>query len=152
MRKGFTDIGAGLFMLLVATAFLLQSGDLSGVSWLFPRALMTVMFLGGVYLIGLGAVRVRAGGHDEHEEPIASHRILIISISSIVYGLLIPWLGFYVSSALFLFGMAMTLGGKEGGKGKATLYSLVFAILLCVLVWGGFNVLLAVPTPKGQFF
>jgi len=155
MRKGTTDLGAGGFMLVFALLFLSRSGGLTGVSWLFPRALIIVMGLGGLYLLITGIFRLRKAEKEEEEEPVAGHRVLFISVLSIVYLLCIPWLGFYASSFLFLFASAMALGGdaQKTVKGhKRAVVSVAFSVLLCVLVWGGFNILLSVPTPAGLLF
>ncbi|WP_243838227.1 hypothetical protein [Nitratidesulfovibrio liaohensis] len=62
MRSSVADIASGLAVLVMAGVFHAQSGDLEGVSLLFPRMLIIFMALGGIYLCGLGLLKGRKGG------------------------------------------------------------------------------------------
>lgn len=153
MHKGITDVSAGVFIAVTALLFLSQSTDLEGVSAILPHMLIIFMLIGSVYLIALGIVRLfKNSDATEEAEPVALNRIWIIGIGSIVYILLIPILGFYVTSGCFLFIMATILLNGSKNKKKAAALNLIFAVVLCVVVWGGFNVLLSVPTPAGILF
>ena len=152
MRSGKSDILAALFIFVVALAFHLQSGELKGISLYFPRILLVFLTWGGVILMGLGIYKVVKKIRFEAGEPVAIPRVIIISIGSIAYVAIIPLLGFFPASAVFLFIMAMILRDTSVDTRKIALLAAVFATVLCLAVWIGFTVLLNVPTPPSIFF
>ncbi|MEG6504591.1 tripartite tricarboxylate transporter TctB family protein [Nitratidesulfovibrio sp. 1201_IL3209] len=153
MRSSVADIASGLAVLVMAGVFHAQSGDLEGVSLLFPRMLVIFMALGGIYLCGLGMLKGRKGGDaPQDDEPVAVGRVGIISAGAIAYVAIIPLLGFYLASALYLFGMSMVLGDASRGTRRKALASAAFTVVLCLSVWIGFAMLLGVPTPEGMLF
>lgn len=153
MHKGVSDIAAGGFIGGVALLFLPETIALEGVSAVLPQLLVFGMLLGSAYLIILGVVRkMKSGRAEEEGEPTSMSRICIIGAGSIAYVLAAPVLGFYVSSFTFLFIMATILLKHDGSKAKAAVLNFIFAVLMCLVVWGGFDVLLSVPTPPGILF
>jgi hypothetical protein len=80
------------------------------------------------------------------EEPVAFRRVGIIVFASAAYRVLVPVLGFYTASALFLFGSAMVLNDT---KVSALLSACLLTAIMCLAVWLGFSVLLGVPVPGG---
>lgn len=155
MRRYASDIAAGVFVAAVGLLFLTQTGELEGDTALLPLLLIYGLLLGGAYLICKGIVlrlqRAKEAAKED-EEPVSFSRIGIICAGSLGYALAAPVIGFYVSSAVFLFVMATLLLKHSGGWLKATVLNLCFAAFMCAVVWGGFNVLLSVPTPEGLFF
>jgi len=153
MRSSVADIAAGLAVLSVAGVFQAQTGDLEGVSLLFPRILIIFMSLGGVLLCCQGILkRRREEDVPRDAEPVAVKRVVIISAGAIAYVLCIPVIGFYPASVLYLFGMAMVLGNTNKSTRRHALASALFTVVLCVSVWVGFALLLGVPTPEGMLF
>lgn len=152
MRSRTTDIAAGLAVIAVAGMFQAQTGDLEGVSGLFPRMLIIFMTVGGAYLVVKGLLQGRKTAPDADAEPVNARRVTIISIGSIGYVLVIPLLGFYPASVLFLFSLAMILGDSHRDTARKALASAVFTAILCVAVWLGFALLLHVPTPQSVLF
>lgn len=153
MRSRTTDIAAGLAVLAIAGMFQAQSGELDGVSLLFPRMLIIFMTVGGIYLIlNSFAKGRRSSAANEDSEPVKLKRVGLISVGSIVYVLVIPLLGFYPATILFLFGMAMILGDSDGATAKKALASAFFTAVLCLAVWMGFALMLNVPTPQSILF
>lgn len=157
MRSRTSDIAAGLATLAVAGMFQAQCGDLEGVSLLFPRMLIIFMTLGGVYIFASGLLTRPADTKDlscetKAEDPVAVKRVAIIALGAIVYVGIIPLLGFYPASVLFLFCMAMILSDSSVMTAKKALTSAVFTAVLCVAVWFGFAFLLGVPTPQSVLF
>lgn len=143
---------AGLAVLLVAGLFQTQSGDLEGVSLLFPKMLIIFIACGGLFLVAKAMLAGRAAAAKADAEPVNARRVVLISIGSAVYVLLIPLLGFYPASGLFLFAMGMILGDACAGSRKKMLAAAVFTVILCVAVWLGFALLLRVPTPQSVLF
>jgi len=155
MRKAVSDIAAGVFTSAVGLLFHTQMSELEGDTALLPKLLIYGLLLGGVYLIGKGIVlkmRNIKEAAKEDDEPVSFSRIGIICAGSIGYVLAAPVIGFYVSSAVFLFVMATLLLKHNGSIIKAAILNICFAAFMCAVVWGGFNVLLSVPTPQGLFF
>jgi hypothetical protein len=150
MRSRTTDIAAGFAVLGVAGLFHSQSTDLTGVSLLFPRMLIIFMTLGGIFLVISGALKSKTAKTDD--EPVNVQRVVIISIGSILYVLLIPLLGFYPASILFLFGSAMILGDANPNTTRKAAISAAFAAVICLAVWLGFALMLSVPTPQSVLF
>jgi hypothetical protein len=148
-----TDIAAGLAVLAIAGMFQSQSGELEGVSLLFPRMLIIFMTVGGIYLVAKGLIKGRkSSAATEDTEPVKFKRVGIISAGSVVYVLVVPLLGFYPATVLFLFGMAMVLGDSNVTTAKKAMASAFFTVVLCVAVWLGFAFLLGVPTPQSVLF
>ena len=152
MRNGITDMGSGVFSILIATLFYTQTGDLSGVSLLYPQLLLGFIFIAGVFLLIQGLIKFRKGGVAEDGEPVTMSRVFLISIFAIAYVAIIPVLGFYAGSVIFLFGASMLLNDAGYGKGKAIMASCLLTVIMCLCVWGGFALLLGVPTPQGLLF
>lgn len=157
MRSRTSDIAAGLATLAVAGIFQAQTGDLEGVSLLFPRMLIIFMTIGGVFIFVSGLLTRRASADDAPcelppEEPVAAKRVATIALASIAYVGIIPVLGFYPASVLFLFCMAMILSDSNVTTAKKALASAIFTVVLCLAVWLGFALLLGVPTPQSMFF
>jgi putative tricarboxylic transport membrane protein len=148
-----SDLLSALFTLVVITPFILQSGELEGVSLLFPQMLVCFMAVGALVLFGTAWLKGKASGDRSlgGDKPHMG-RVALISVASIAYMALMQPLGFYPASALFLFGTALCLHRGDGGRARDALVSLFFAALFCVLVWGAFSLLLRVPTPAGLLF
>ena len=157
MRSRTSDIAAGLATLAIAGMFQAQCGDLEGVSLLFPRMLIIFLTLGGVYIFASGLLTRHASAdappcEAPTEEPVAVKRVVTIALGAMVYVGIIPLLGFYPASVLFLFCMAMILSDSSVTTAKKAMASAVFTVVLCVAVWFGFAFLLGVPTPQSMFF
>jgi hypothetical protein len=111
------------------------------------------MTVGGIYLVAKGLIKGRkSSAATEDTEPVKFKRVGIISAGSVVYVLVVPLLGFYPATVLFLFGMAMVLGDSNVTTAKKAMASAFFTVVLCVAVWLGFAFLLGVPTPQSVLF
>lgn len=157
MRKSISDILAGLGFLGFAAVFWLSGRDLTGISRVFPESLELFLSLGGAALVAGGLRRLRrevASAGEEavaacaQEEPVVAWRVALITVSSMAYVLLIPALGFYAASVLFMFGMGWVMAGRgQGLRGPAK--AMGFALFLSLLVYLVFTRALQVPTPEG---
>lgn len=148
MNNRSTDIAAGLAVLIFAAMFHFQSGELDGVSLIFPRGLTIFMTCGGLYLLAKGFIS-RVSKTDS--EPVNLPRVVIISVGSIAYVLTITILGFYPASAFFLFIMAMILSDSRSTWKHRVMSSTLFSVVMCTSIWFVFAKLLSVPTPTGIF-
>jgi hypothetical protein len=154
MPSGIVDLAAGVFSLLFAVAFYVQSGALKGVGRDYPLGLVIFIALGGLFLLAQG-IRKRLSGRDippADAEPAAYGRVAVITAASVAYVILIPLLGFYTASVGFLFASAMVLDDAGWGWKKSALAACILTVIMCFAVWLGFTKLLYVPTPEGLLF
>jgi hypothetical protein len=150
MPRHLSDIISGLAFLLFAGAFWWAGKDLTGISRVFPVGLEGFLALGGAALIFNGLRLARRAASCEKER-IAWNRVVLITLASVVYILIIPLVGFYVTSVVFLFVLAMLLAEK--GKGtRGLLHALAFSAGLVGIIWLVFLNILQVPTPQGICF
>lgn len=154
MRSSTSDIAAGLATLGIAGMFLAQSTELTGVSLLFPKMLIIFMALGGAYLLVTGLLTHRSSAADKvaNDKPVAVKRVVLIAVGAVIYAAIIPLLGFYPASTLFLFCMAMALSDVGISTLKNATAAVIFTAVLCAAVWLGFAMILGVPTPQSILF
>ncbi len=146
MDRRASDIAFGAAFLAIAAAFQLVGRDLEGVSEIFPEGLEIFMAAGGALLVwkGLRAQRVKA----VDAEAIDRGRVAAVTGGSVAYALAIPVLGFYASSAAFLFILSFAFAGRGEGAGRLARPALFTAVMV-LSVYLVFQVLLGVPTPQG---
>ncbi len=150
MYQHTKDILAGISFLLFALLFGSQLGNLEGVSLYFPQSIIILMAIGGVYLVIKGLLTRHKKVRDN--EMLAIGRVVVISVMSIVYVLLIPIFGFFVASIAFLFLASLVYRERDIPFAKSCVVAVLFTSIFSFLVWFGFQFLLGVPTPEGMFF
>lgn len=152
MRDSTKDILAAVTTLAIAAAFYFQTGELDGISLYFPRILLIFLTAGSVVLLINALRKMRTEQKESGDEPVSLSRVALISVGSVAYVVVIPLLGFYPASLLFLVVMGLLLRDKPAGMKKALLATALFTFVLCFCVWGGFSWLLNVPTPESILF
>lgn len=148
MTRKLADTLSGLGFLALAAIFWLAGRDLEGISRVFPLLLEIFLAAGGLLLL-ISGIRRAADDLACEGKPIWG-RVWLIAAASAAYVLLVPIIGFYVTSFAFLFLMAELLSRGSGLRHLAA--SAGFAVVLCALVYLVFNTLLLVPTPEGVLF
>lgn len=103
------DLASGAAMLVIVIAFYVQTFELSGLGMLFPSMLLTFIAGGGLFLLNKGLWKIRHQHKTEAPESASFRRIALISAGSIIYVMVMPVLGFYPMSAIFLFSMTIIL-------------------------------------------
>lgn len=151
MYQHTKDLLSGIFFLIVALIFQSQSFDLHDISRIFPQALIIFLLIGSVYLILKGIIHFKRKENLDDEVVVLS-RVAVISAISFVYILLIPFLGFFVASIIFLFFASLVFREKNRPMVQSLLISVAFTCIFCAFVWISFVYLLSVPTPDGMFF
>ncbi len=154
MRKSTADILAGISFLVIAFIFMVQFDGEEGISRIFPLALISFIALGGVWFVTKGIWRRK------HESPVSSSsehktgwkRVGIIAGLSILYGIAIPVLGFFVSTGIFLFTAFYALNTQVSDVKVRVGRGLTFAVVFSFAIWLSFVKLLNVPTPAGFLF
>ena len=147
------DILCGVAFIAFAGVFFLQYGELtSGVSRVFPEMLMSLIGVGGAYLLVKGVwKKFTQPAAVTNEEPVAWKRVGIITVLALAYVSVITVLGFYTSTSIFIFIATMLLGDRSGGWLPLALKAACFGIAFSAIIWGSFTMLLDVPTPEGLF-
>ena len=153
MRSSIADIASGAFVFVVAAIFYYQSGELEGISLLFPQLLIGFMTIGGIYLMAKGFLTQKKGQDRViNDEPVSIKRVVIISLGSIAYALVTPLLGFYPATVAFLFGMGVVLNDATTSTRQSAVKAAILTVIVTFAVWVGFALLLSVPTPQSIFF
>ena len=146
------DMLSGLFVLLIAAVFCTQMYELEDVGRNYALLLLAFIVLMGLWLCfqGFGKRRRLAGGPGAgEEEPVAIRRVAVIVAASAAYVALVPILGVYPASALFLCLSAVVL--NDSGR-SPYIAACLLTLIMCLAVWLVFSVLLGVPTPEGALF
>ena len=152
MCKSNQDILCGLCFLAISAVFALQMHELEDVTRVFPAALLTVIALGGVWFFGKGVYLKRRDNSSCENESVAWKKVAIIAAIALVYAMLLSVLGFFVTTAAFIFCTSMILGDKSKSIGHLAKVSTLYSVIFCLLIWISFVKLLNVPTPTGLFF
>lgn len=146
------DLLSSLCLIVLVAAFYFQTFELEGIGMLFPSILLVFLSAGAVYLGAKGFWKLHARYRAEAPDPASFNRIAVISAASVVYVLLMPYLGFYPMSVIFLFGMTLLLRDS----GVTWRHTLLNAFLVTVIITGAvyvtFTWLLNVPTPVMSLF
>ena len=146
------DILCGLCFLAISAIFALQMHELEDVTLVFPAALLTVIALGGVWFVGKGIYLKRRDNSSCATESVAWKKVAIIAAVALIYAVLLSVLGFFCSTAAFIFCTSMILGDKSKSIGHLAKVSTLYSLIFCLLIWLSFVKLLNVPTPAGIFF
>lgn len=154
MPKYLQDLCSGAVFICIGLAFGLQYSQLSGVSRIFPEALISLISLGGFYYVIKGFIRYgkeKSGGAGDAgaKERFLFMRLAYILLSALMLIFLIEFLGFYSASFLFLFISHAYLANKKSGRAKIMRSGFVFSLAFVFAVWFLFHYVLLVPTPAG---
>lgn len=147
-----SDLLSAACLFVIVITFYVQTFELHGIGMLFPGMLLIFLAGGGVYLAAKGFWKLRRQYKTEAPEAASFKRIGMISLASIVYVLVMPFLGFYPMSIAFLFGMTIIL--RDGGVSwnRTLLNAFLVTAIISVAVYVTFTWLLNVPTPEMSLF
>lgn len=137
------DRAVGLVLLVFSILYMRASWSLPRFqmttvvdSWVFPLAVGMALFL-------LSAVLFLRPQDVQPEIPDQVRRPVSILIALLLYALVLDWLGFVVSTALFFLGTSVILGWRRWVVGMGV------SVAFSVLVYITFTRVLAVPLPQG---
>ncbi|GAB6180115.1 tripartite tricarboxylate transporter TctB family protein [Desulfotomaculum defluvii] len=149
MSNKVADILTGIVTLLVAAVFYVQGIDLEFESKVFPQVIEVFLSLTGIYMLVRGFLD--KSGKSMGDANIHYGRGMLMVLASVLYVMAISYIGFYVTSFVFLLLMSWFLNDK-GLNLKSFGVSTIFAVIMIVAVYGTFSMFLDVPTPSGIFF
>lgn len=145
------DIGVGTVLCLFSVAVYLYAEQYTGRGVntygpnFFPQALSVMMFLASALLI-VQAFRGHALKDLESTDKRGLINAAVTLVISVGYIFIMKVLGFYVSTALFLYVVMMFLGQKNQRV------RLVTSILVASAVYGIFHYFLKIPLPESILF
>jgi putative tricarboxylic transport membrane protein len=144
------DLLASLTLFLIAAVLLSQTGE-GARDWAMPRSLCYVLISVGLVLLLKGLVRpgdkvplvpAVARGH-------GLDTAFFIAVA-VIYVLVIPVLGFWISSAVILFVLSVALAEKRDLR--TALQSAAVAVGVCVAAYLLMQHVFYVPLPQGSVF
>lgn len=148
MKK--SDFGVVSVIYAIGLAFLWMTLDLPEGAQTYPLVLISALLLvNTLYLIR----SFLAYRNSHHVEDDLSHafkgfvvkQFCIVLTWCFLYLVLMPYLGYYVSTVAFMVGLMLSLKVKP-------LYILISVIVIAAMVAGVFSSFLNVPLPTGIFF
>lgn len=149
MTRRKADIYAGLVSIFVAIIFMVQGLELTGRSNSLPQVLEIFLIVTGLYLIFKG-IRTNSAEKGE-DEGINLVRSTVIVLGTFVYVACIVYIGFYVSTFVYLILGSWYLNEK-GSITSALAFSVLFSVIISGVLYLTFTVFLLVPTPSGLLF
>ncbi|GGC83630.1 membrane protein [Thalassobacillus devorans] len=148
------DILVALIILGVSFLFYINTKTITPPADIFPKVVI-IIFSGLGTLLLLKAIFYKKHGQEEESgeedpEKINAKRRWISITSIIAYIFLVPLLGFFVTSAIFLTGISIYLNDEKFSI-KSLVKPLAISVVIMVVLYGTFSVFLKVPIPSGMF-
>lgn len=152
MSKKRLNIALSLITLIICAVFWNSAIHIAEPADVYPKVLIaTIAFLAVVILVQ--AIFFRKEDTDVY--PFAGvhyNRVLSTVVLSFVYYFGVKYIGFYVSSFIFIIVLSMLLGKKEDRTVKELAKVTLISLVVTGIIYLGFGVFLRVPTPTALFF
>ncbi|MBS8263707.1 tripartite tricarboxylate transporter TctB family protein [Mesobacillus boroniphilus] len=145
------DLIVSIIVLAISALFYVNTKTLTSPADIFPKVVIFIFSLLGVILLLKVIFYKNYEDIDKSEnaEAISNPKRRWISITALIlYTILIPIIGFYVTSAIFLTLISVYLRDEKQGL-FGYLKPLLLSCLVMVILYGTFNVFLRVPVPAG---
>lgn len=152
MGKRKADIIAGIACVLVASIFWTQTIGLDPESKIFPQILEIFMIIMGFFVMGRGLLQKNESADEQEPEKLDWVKSVVIVIASIVYVLGMTYIGYYVTTAVYLTLGSMYLNDENHSWSKKIGGSMAFGIGVTIVLYLTFYVFLKVPTPSSLLF
>ena len=144
MKKCIDTYFPIVFLYALSGYFLWDTADFTPDSLMYPRGLAILLIILTTLLLAASLMK-KAAAMAVGEEGVRRQFWVIFSFS-LLYGILMQFLGFVVSSLIFCPLTALSLGYKRRGM------ALCVSIATVALIYVGFKVLLKVPLPTVTLF
>lgn len=125
--------------------FLMDTEDFTADALLYPKGLVWILLPLATVLLALTVSRKISVVRGKKEET-SRVKFLIIFLTSLLFVVAVPFLGFTISAMIFCFLTPIILGYEK----KST--AIVVSVVLVALVYIGFKMFLKVPLPTATFF
>ncbi|GEM_PF-353984 len=144
--SGRHDRIAGSILALIGLATGLEAATFDVRFMTDPVGPKALPLLVAVILFGAGAgMFTRPRTRVELPPAAAARRMVLAGLAFLVYGLLLPWLGFFLSTSLVVAVLGLLFGGPRRGSALA-------GLSLAATLWLLFVVLLSLPLPIGDLW
>lgn len=123
-------------------------------SALYPRSIIIITALLSTALFLKAIIRekkkipVTAGEEAAPDSPEAKYHLFVSLIITLAYILIIPVLGYFLTTAIYIFTL-MTLLKTDR---KITLLIIIVSVSVTLILYGVFGVALGIWVPRGLFF
>lgn len=135
------DIVSAILLYIVAITFLVIATQMKGDAGLFPKFLsLLIIILNTIQLI---MIFLKKAKPSKNIDDLVIKKIFIIILDCLIYVIVIKYLGFIISTILFLVSTVFLLDVKNKKIGVITSIITVLVIYVC------FKLLLKVPIPYG---
>lgn len=151
MNRRKADVIAGIAGILIAVIFWLQGTNLQPASNLFPKVLEICLIVGGLIAVGRGLLINNQTTQDTGEKLNWVKAIAII-IASMLYVVGMVYIGFYVTTVLYLTLGSWYLNDIKRFSLKPVCFSLMFGMGVTIVLYATFSLFLKVPTPESLLF
>lgn len=147
MRKEISDISTGGILLLLSAIGFLMAGQFgNGQAYgpdFFPKLILTLLAISAAMLIVGGVLRLKKEKSVSHIQwdRSAVRKIILFIVLLITYILLFFWVGFIISTILFLFAAQWIFGLR-----KVVLLAGV-AVILPIILYFIFTMAFKIPLP-----
>ena len=142
VKKNNTDVTIGIVIIIFSVLMMLPTRDMPDGAELFPRIILTCFII-------LGCLNIIAGlkkGKVIRNQKNNIKNILITITAVLAYVLMIQFIGFFVSTVLFIVGFLYCFGQKKKSV-------IIFCIIgVCLFVYLLFIMQLNLTLPKGLLF
>ena len=149
MKMKKTDIGVVGFMYAVCAIFYVYSFDLKEGSETYPLFTIGLLFaLTTLYLVNMIIAAKKFGvesGAEEVFEGFLPKQFIISIVLTIVYFLMMKYLGFFVSTTVFMLASLLYLR-------VPVLHTAITVVAVNVLIYVAFILFLGVKLPQGLLF
>lgn len=144
MKKIHSDVYIGIIMLIFSVTVLILTFDMPKAPAHFPQIVVFFMLLFSLYIGAFGIRKTLAGDVEKKFEHVKSPMIAFALIMA--YALLINYLGFFASTAIFIAAFMVYYNVKK--------YIVIFLtmVLVDVFVYVLFTVQLNIQLPAGILF
>jgi len=157
MTKISKNIILSLFMYGICIAFLFER-KLSYPTYVFPYIIIaiiltisTVILVKELFKNFKKSEEVSLNCRNNQEKKINYRKLYFTILTSFVYIFIFNWVGFYITSFIYLILLSCILQSTEISLLKKLFFSVIISANVCLSIYFLFNLLLNVPTPKGFF-
>ncbi|WP_408011143.1 tripartite tricarboxylate transporter TctB family protein [Pseudalkalibacillus sp. A8] len=152
VRNRVKDIVVSIIVLAISLLFYINTKELTPPADTFPIVVIsTFALLGGLLLLKAlfyKKYEYPSSKNDEEKDNINPKRRWISIICLIIYIFIMPILGFYITSILFLILLSVYLRNENKGW-KGYLKPVCLSIMVVGILYVTFDLLLKVPIPSG---
>lgn len=150
------DIVVSLLIFAISILFYLNSKALTPPADIFPKVVIMIFSILGVFLL-VKALFLKKAYHvtedelEEEDEEVNEKRKWISIMSIVVYILVMPVMGFFITSGVFLLFISLFLIGKKPTV-RGSIVPFIVSTTVMSILYFTFNVFLRVPVPSGVLF